>query len=145
MSSISTKSLVRPEVNQAIDQLEKIMVDNLPKQHFPLDHDFGDHLYIRKLILPAGSKVTSRVHKWRHPFFILFGKVKIWQDDGKGWRIIEAPYDGMTEQGTRRVLDVIEDTVFITVHYNPTNTTDLGELEDWVIEPHTNHLLNNEG
>jgi hypothetical protein len=61
-----------------------------------------------------------------------------------GWRIIEAPYDGMTEPGTRRVLDVLEDTVFITVHYNPTNTEDLEELEEWIIEPHTNHLIQNE-
>jgi hypothetical protein len=144
MCYTNTESLVRPEVNQAIDALEKMMVDNLPKAHCPLGHDFGDWLYVRKIILHAGSKITSRIHRWRHPFFILFGKVKIWQDDGESWRIIEAPYDGMTERGTRRVLDALEDTVFITVHYNPTNTTDLSELEDWIIEPHTNNLLTNE-
>lgn len=88
--------------------------------------------------MPAGSKVTSKIHKHRHPFFILFGKVKVWKDDGKGWEIIEAPFDGMTEPGTRRILDILEDTVWITVHYNPTNTQDLNELEDWIIEPHSN-------
>lgn len=93
--------------------------------------------------MPAGSKVTSKIHKYRHPFFILFGKVKVWQDDGRGWQIIEAPFDGMTEPGTRRILDVLEDTVWITVHYNPTNTQDLDELEDWVIETHENKLLTN--
>jgi hypothetical protein len=135
---------VRPEVNQAIDQLEKIMVDNLPPVHCPLKHDFGHHLYVRKIIMPAGSKVTSRIHRYRHPYFVLFGKVKVWKDDGRGWEIIEAPFDGMTEPGTRRVLDVLEDTVWITVHYNPTNTEDLDELEGWIIEPHINHLIQNE-
>jgi len=73
----------------------------------------------------------------------LFGKVKVWKDDGNGWQIIDAPFDGMTEPGTRRILDVLEDTVWITVHYNPTNTKDLDELEEWIIEPHNNPLVNN--
>jgi hypothetical protein len=144
MCYTNTESLVRPIVNQAIDQLEIKMRELLLPGKFWLEHDFGDHLYVRKIIMPAGSKVTSKIHKYRHPYFILFGKVKVWKDDGKGWEIIEAPFDGMTEPGTRRVLDVLEDTVWITVHYNPTNTTDLGELEEWIIEPHTNHLLENE-
>jgi len=132
------ESLVRKEANAAIDRLEIAMLERLPPVSCPLKHDYGYHLYVRKIIMPAGSKVTSKIHKHRHPFFILFGKVKVWKDDGKGWEIIEAPFDGMTEPGTRRILDVLEDTVWITVHYNPTNTQDLNELEDWIIEPHSN-------
>lgn len=132
------ESLVRKEANAAIDRLEIAMLERLPPVSCPLKHDYGHHLYVRKIIMPAGSKVTSKIHKHRHPFFILFGKVKVWKDDGMGWEIIEAPFDGMTEPGTRRILDILEDTVWITVHYNPTNTQDLNELEDWIIEPHSN-------
>lgn len=133
-------SLVRAEVNQAMDALEVALLDRFPQIDCPLKHDFGSYLYIRKIIMPAGSKVTSKIHKHRHPFFMLLGKARVWLD-GVGWQTIEAPYDGMTEPGTRRVLDIIEDTLWITVHHNPTNTQNLEELEEWIIEPHTNKLL----
>lgn len=140
---MSQAPLIRPEANKAIDALEVALLDHFPeKMKEFLKHDFGFHLYVRKIIMPKGSKVTSKIHKHRHPYFILIGKVRVWID-GKGWEILEAPFDGMTEPGTRRVLEVLEDTYWITVHYNPTNTEDLSELEEFIIEPHTNNLLNN--
>jgi len=134
------ESIVRPEVNDAIDALEDALLQNFPSVVCPLKHEFGDNLYIRKIIMPAGSRVTSKIHKHRHPFFVLVGKVKVWTAE-KGWEVIEAPFDGITEPGTRRVLHVLEDTYWITVHSNPNDTRDLKELEEWVIEPHENQLL----
>lgn len=138
-------SLVRNEVNQAMDALEMALLDRFPQIECPLKHDFGDHLYMRQIIMPRGAKITSKTHKHRHPYFVLYGKAKVWKDDGQGWQIIEAPHYGWTDPGTRRVLDILEDTVWITVHYNPTNTEDLSELEEFIIEPHTNNLLKEGG
>ena len=135
------ESLVRPEVNQAIDALEIAMLDRFKKIDCPLDHTFMPGMYMRTIFMPAGSKVTSKIHRFKHPFFVLKGKVRVWQD-GEGWVLIQAPYSGITLPGTRRVLDVLEDTVWTTVHSNPDDTEDLEIIEERIIEKHENQLIN---
>lgn len=137
------QSLVRKEANAAIDALEAALLDRYPKGDFPLNHSFGDQLYVREIFMAAGSKLTSRIHTKRHPFFVMQGRVNVWQD-GKGWQLIQGPYFGWTQPGTRRVLNVIEDTFWITVHSNPDDTEDLEIIEQRIIEHHHNHLLTNE-
>lgn len=136
-------SLVRKEANDAIDALEAMMLNRLPKINCPLNHSFGDQLYVREIFMPAGSKVASKIHMKRHPYFVMQGKVNVWVD-GKGWVLIEAPHFGWTEPGTRRVINVVEDTFWITVHSNPDDTEDLEIIEKRIIEPHNNHLIENE-
>lgn len=137
-------SLVRDEVNRSMDALEVALLNHFPSIDCPLKHDFGEHIYMRQIIMPKGARVTSKIHKHRHPYFVLYGKAKVWID-GKGWEEIEAPHYGMTEPGTRRLLIILEDMLWITVHHNPTNTQNLEELEEWIIEPHTNNLLKEGG
>jgi hypothetical protein len=143
MSSTKKNSLVRDEANAAIDALEAALLDRYPKIDCPLNHSFGDQLYVREIFMPAGCKVTSKIHKKRHPYFVMQGKVRVWTD-GAGWQLIEAPFFGWTNPGTRRVLDVIDDTFWITCHANPDDTEDLEVIEKRIIEPHHNHLLSNE-
>lgn len=135
-----SRSLVRDEANAAIDALEAALLSRYPKIDCPLNHSFGDQLYLREIFMPKDSKITSRIHKKRHPFFVMKGKVRVWVD-GRGWQLIEAPYFGWTEPGTRRVLDVLEDTFWITCHANPDDTEDLEIIEERIIEKHDNPLL----
>lgn len=139
------QSLVKKEVNDAIDALEVALLNRFQRISCPLNHTFGHELYIREIFLLAGSKHTTKIHKFRHPFFIMKGSANIWMD-GRGWEFVQAPYYGMTESGTRRVLEILTDMNFITVHGNPDNTEDLKEIEDRLIESHINPLLtiNNE-
>ena len=137
------RSLVRKEVNEAIDNLEVVMLDNFPKIDPPLNHTFGDGLYVREIYMKKGDKITSKIHKKRHPYFVMQGVAKVWID-GKGVQLIRAPHFGWTEPGTRRVLEIVEDSFWITVHDNPSDTHDLNEIEERIIENHTNNLLNNE-
>ena len=79
--------------------------------------------------MPAGQVLTSQIHKKKHPFFILTGKLTIASEDGV--IDIEAPYHGITYPGTKRVIYTHEDTVFITVH--ATNKTTVEEVTKEVI------------
>tara|TARA_R100000315_G_scaffold59751_2_gene35765 strand:+ start:4230 stop:4718 length:489 start_codon:yes stop_codon:yes gene_type:complete len=103
----------------------------------PLKHSFGDGCYIREIFMPAGQIIVSKIHKKLHPYFIMKGKVSILTDSGV--QHIQAPYNGITKPGTKRVLYIHEDTVFITV--SVTDKTDLKEIEEEIIAKDFNDPL----
>jgi len=125
-------------LSHSIDELEAVMVDNFPLMSFPVKEYFTDGIYTREVFLPKDSFVTSKIHKTRHQFFIMQGKCVIWVD-GKE-QIVEAPYIGVTEAGTRRVVYVLEDMVWATTHANPDNENS-EQIEERIIEKHDNPLL----
>ena len=96
-----------------------------PQVYLPLCHRFTPGLYIREIFMPAGTIVTSRTHKVTHPYVISQGKFKVITQDGKG-EIIEAPYTGVTEAGTRRIIQILEDTVWTAFYV--TEKTDIDEI-----------------
>jgi hypothetical protein len=49
---------------------------------------------------------------------------------------LSAPYTFISPKDTKRVLRVIEDVVWTTIHLNPDNTKDLDKLEDLIITPY---------
>lgn len=138
MSSISS---VRKEANEAIDKLELAMLKRFQSKECPLNHSFFDGIYVRECVLFAGMLVTSKIHLKKHPYVVLKGKAEVFVD-GKGWELIEAPYFGTTEAGTRRVLRIIETCHWITFHSNPDDGQDLEIIEERIIEKHDNLLLN---
>ncbi len=91
----------------------------------PLEHIFGDGIYIRKITMPKGMLVTSKLHKTTHPYFVMRGVVDVLTD--KGTVRIVGPHHGITQAGTKRLLYVHEETVWITVH--ATNETDIDKIE----------------
>jgi len=94
-----------------------------------LEHEFGEGTYVRKISMPKNLLYVTVIHKVKHPFFVMKGKATIISDNGV--QTIEAPYHGMTEPGTQRILYVHEDCVWITVH--PTDKTTVEEAVEDVI------------
>jgi len=99
----------------------------LPQVECPLVHRFSDGMYIREIHMPAGIIVTSRTHKTQHPFVISKGVVEVIKEDGSR-EVLQAPYTGITEAGTRRILIIHADTVWSTFHI--TAKTDPVEIQD---------------
>jgi hypothetical protein len=89
-------------------------------------HNFADGQYIRTIVMPKGLVVTTKIHNQNHPFFIMTGEVSIFSEQGV--QQIKAPYHGITKRGTKRVLYVHEECIFITVHC--TDKLDLKEVEE---------------
>ena len=94
----------------------------------PLNHSFGDGLYIREIFMPKGMIVLSRIHKYTHPYFITQGKCAVITEEGAV--MLEAPHQGITKAGTKRALYIVEDTRWTTVH--ATNETDPDTIVDEV-------------
>lgn len=123
--------------DERIDALERALVENLPPAELNLTHQFLPGLYVRTIFMPKGSIVTSKIHKTRHPWFLLAGHVLVRDNDGT-WNDIKAPHRGITEPGTRRVIRMLEDTVWVTVHATTKTTPE--DVEADIIHPHIKHL-----
>lgn len=103
------------KINDRIDELEAIMLGNFPAVDCPVTHRFAEGMYIREIFMPAGIDVTSMQHKHVHPFFIMQGKVSVYSEND-GVQELQAPHIGITYCGTRRILRIHEDTVWVTCH-----------------------------
>lgn len=79
-----------------------------------LAHLFGHGVYVRECRLPAGMLLTTKIHKKDHPYFVLEGKARVL--DEAGVHEVTAPCYGMTKAGTKRLILVLEDLLWVTVH-----------------------------
>lgn len=95
----------------------------------PIKHEFADDMYIREIFLPKGMLFVTKLHKQKHPYFLLKGDCSVMTEAGT--IRLKAPMHGITLPGTKRVIYTHEDTVWITVH--ATKETDITKIEDEVI------------
>ena len=80
----------------------------------PLKHTIVGGLYIREIFMPKGQLISTGIHKKEHPYFILQGDVSVLTD--QGIKRVKAPYHDITKPGTKRLIFIHEDTIWITVH-----------------------------
>ena len=98
----------------------------------PLMHSFADGCYVREIFIPAGELLVGKIHRHSHPNFLMKGRVTVLTEDG-GTQELIAPTYMISPPGTKRVVYVHEDCVWITVHV--TDETDLDKIEEYVIAP----------
>lgn len=122
----------------SLDLLEAQMAQHGKPVETPLIHRFTPGLYIREILMPAGSLVTSRIHRTTHPYVISKGVISVWTKED-GVQHLRAPHTGITKPGTRRLLYAHEDTIWTTFH--PTDETDVETIEAAILEPHLNPFL----
>lgn len=100
----------------SIDGLERAMLaGEAPLVDLPVVHRFTPGLYTREIFMPAGTLLTSRIHKTEHPYVITKGRVSVYIP-GEGVQHLEAGHVGITRPGTRRVLYIHEDCTWLTFH-----------------------------
>lgn len=80
----------------------------------PLKHTFADGLYIRQISMPKGQVISTGIHKKEHPYFVMKGEISVLTENGI--EKIIAPYYGITKPGTKRLIYIHEDSIWITVH-----------------------------
>ena len=98
-----------------------------------ITHYFAPNVYGRQIDMPAGLVVVGKIHKHAHLNIITKGTVKVTTE--KGSEVYTAPKTWISEPGIKRAVLVLEDTQWLTIHPNETDTKDLNELEDFVIAP----------
>ena len=96
----------------------------------PVQHHFAPGAYGREMTLPAGLVVVGKIHKHAHINVISKGRVQVFTEQ-EGVLELAAPCTFVSSPGTKRVVHVLEETVWTTVHV--TDKTDLAEIEREVI------------
>lgn len=86
----------------------------------PLRHTFVDGVYAREIIMFEGQTVVGRIHRHPHLNFIMSGKVRVLTEQEGAVEYI-APCMFVSQPGTKRLVHVLEDCIWITVH--PTDKT----------------------
>ena len=98
---------------------------------FPLKHTFTDGIYIRQMSMKKDSFVVGKIHRHNHVWFLLTGMISVVDENNTVDHIapcyVEAP------AGSKRMIYAHEDSIWVNIHANPTNTKDLKELEDLII------------
>lgn len=115
-----------------------VAILNLPPRECPLVHKFTPGLYIREIFMPKDTILTSLLHLTTHPFFVLQGDVSVYCH-GVLTQRYKAPYTGITEAGTRRMLYTHEDTIWTTCHV--TDLTDPDEIIESITSRDFNPLV----
>ena len=96
-------------------------------------HHFAPGIYGRQMDIPAGAVIVGKIHKHAHINVITKGTIKVVTEFGNDVYI--APKIWVSEPGTKRAVYALEDTQWLTIHANETNSQDLSELERQVIAP----------
>jgi hypothetical protein len=112
-----------------IPYIEGITKDFLehPQVECPVTHNFAPDIYIREIFMPADTVVIGHKHLTEHFNVILKGKCRVMIGD-----VVEeltAPCTFVSGAGSQKIVNVLEDCIWQTVHSNPDNATDIETLE----------------
>lgn len=127
------ETIVDPVITRdRIKAFEKELL-RFPQCEVPVTHRYLDGLYSREVTLKKGTLLTSKTHKTENISIISQGSV-VEVTEEKDVRVIKAPHTMISTAGMKRVLYVLEDTVWTTVHKNTDNLRDIKELELMIID-----------
>jgi hypothetical protein len=107
-------------------------LSTLPQTDCALMHRFAPGVYLREIHMPADTVVIGKVHKTEHFNILLQGACLIVHEDGRREEL-RAPLTFVSGAGVQKVLYIIEDMIWQTVHVTP--ETDMAKLEELIVEP----------
>jgi accessory colonization factor AcfC len=77
--------------------------------------------------MPKDCAVISAMHHTEHFWFLLKGRILVTTEGEQVEHI--APCYEKSLKGAKRLILSLEDSIFINVHKNPTNTRDMEDIE----------------
>lgn len=129
--------IITPPPKKPHDSLNKIfamqdLIGQAPAVPMPVQDHFAPHIYVREIFMPAGTFVVGKMHKTEHFNIITQGIVRLIHDDDSITEVSAG--DVFTSKlGVKKVLYIVEDTRWLTVH--PTDSVDPKILEYELIIP----------
>lgn len=131
-SSAQPKMAPNPLLAVTKDQIEEVenwMLENVEPVECPLTHIFAPGVYYREIFMPNGVFIIGHEHKTTHLNIVLQGEAAVMMN-GNLHRIA-APFTFVSEAGVRKILYIVDDMRWATIHL--TVETDLKKLEEELI------------
>ena len=99
--------------NERIEDLETEMLKH-DQVSIPVEHLFINGMYVRQIMIPAGTMLTGRVHKQDYVDVMISGSISVATPDGikqlDGYNVLTG------KAGRKRAGYAHEDTYWLTVH-----------------------------
>lgn len=115
-----------------IQKLENVMFAMKDAQiQIETKHHHAHKMYAREILIPKGTTLTGKIHKYSHINVISQGDISVMTENGI--ERIQAPCIIVSKPGTKRVGFAHEDTIWTTFH--ATEETDLEKIEEDLIAP----------
>ena len=126
------------EGGQSLRELERLeafeaFLATLPGKEIPTFHHFSDGIYMRQINAPKDSVLIGHEHQHECLNLMLSGRV-LTVNNGRIAQF-DAPLILKSGPRTRKASIVVEDMIWVTVHPNPDNETDIEKLEKQLFIP----------
>ena len=129
---LNTREKILDFQNALVNKADEVdIVTHQDSTHFPLKHTFADGIYVRQMSMKKGSVVVGAIHKHLHVWFLLTGHISVATE--KDVEDYVAPCYVVAKPGTKRVIYANEQSIFVNIHKNPTNTQDIQQLEKDIV------------
>jgi len=135
--SFRSKTAKLEETLRSLTDIEGIVAgteDNpivTDSKEIPIEHFFMDGVYVRQMTMYKGTVVVGAIHKHLHMCFLLRGHLSVASRQGVKEYI--APCFIIAEPGEQRVLYALENSEWFNTHKNPSNTSDVKQLEKEIV------------
>ena len=136
MNLLTKDSTNLPTPKNKIEEIELAMFKGIPKElevKCPLKHHFSPGVYVREITMPAGSIILGHEHTTKHLNIISKGACVLADPETGEIVDIVAPCTFESDAGVRKLLYIVEECVWSTVHV--TEETDIEKLEESLINP----------
>ena len=134
-TSITKQQLI--DIEKAIISLadnKNIIANNgdiVYHEKFKYKHTFADGIYVRQMTIEQGEIIFGAIHKHLHVWFLLSGFVTVFCNNEL--KEYKAPCTVLSQPGAKRVIYGNEESIFVNVHKNPSNTQDIKKLEKEIV------------
>jgi len=113
-------------------------VTEIKEGELPLTHTFSDGVYAREIFMPKGMLIIGHIHNTTHLNIVSTGKALV--SINGVVEEITAPYTFESKAGTRKVLYIMEDMFWTTIHR--TDETDIETIENIMVDKEASKDLN---
>lgn len=113
------------------EEIEKRLLA-LPQIELPLEHRFSFGVYMREILMPAGTFVIGAKHRTEHLNIITQGRALVMMDGII--REVTAPCTFVSGAGVRKTLYIAEEMRWATIHLNLDNERDIEVLEGRLVD-----------
>lgn len=113
----------------ACDMFKAIADGEIQPAECPVTHRFAPGVYVREILMPAGTIIVGKIHKTSHFNEVISGECRVVTPASGDVEHFMAGDIFVSEAGVQKVVCCISDVVWRTIHLNPTNTQDMQELE----------------